>query len=178
MTPLRCSCQTPAMAQSKDEIYFAVCNSILKYEAEKGHLQWTLSDISRDSSITRSLIYYYFGKEKSTVLEEAYKFIISKFFDVERAKTMTIHERLKTVLQDLQHMPYLFVLYYLQKNKDGDFGRMIKEAERLLLLGMKREFPDLTELQILEIYLKELGAIAYQVPPEQVKFLFSDCIKA
>lgn len=162
--------------QSKEEIYFAVCNAILKMEVAKGHLQWTLSDISRESDVTRSLIYYYFGKEKDLVLAEAYKFIISNFFNIERTKTMGIRERLRKVLTDLKSMPYLFVLYYLEKNTGGEFGKMIQEAESLLLKNMKNEFPQLTETQILEVYLKEIGAIAYQIPPEKVPDLFADYI--
>ncbi|MEK2690236.1 TetR/AcrR family transcriptional regulator [Bdellovibrio sp. GT3] len=162
--------------QSKEEIYFAVCNAILKMEVAKGHLQWTLSDVSRESNVTRSLIYYYFGKEKDRVLEEAYKFVISQVFNIERAKSVGIRERLRDVLRDVQNMPFLFVLYYLEKNAGTQFGKMIQEAEALLLKAMKIEFPDLSEVQILEIYLKELGAIAYQLPPDKVENLFENYI--
>lgn len=163
--------------QSKEEIYFAVCNAILKMEVAKGHLQWTLSDVSRESGVTRSLIYYYFGKEKNVVLEEAYKFVISHIFNMERTKTVGIRDRLRAVLIDVKAMPFLFVLYYLEKNAGTQFGKMINEAEALLMKAMKHEFPELSENQILEIYLKELGAIAYQLPPERVEHLFTDYIK-
>ncbi len=165
-----------ATTQSKEDIYFAVCNAILKMEVAKGHLKWTLSEISRESGITRSLIYYYFGKEKKTALEEAYKFIISHFFNIERTRSVGIRERLRQILIDVKKMPYLFVLYYLEKNAGSDVGQMIKEAESLLIKSLKQEFPQLSETQILEIYLKELGAITYQLPPEQVQNLFEDYI--
>lgn len=158
--------------QSKEDVYFAVCNSILKMEVEKGHLKWTLSEISRESGITRSLIYYYFGKEKQKALEEASKFILSQFFNIERTKTMGIRERLRQVLLDVKKMPYLFVFYFLEKNNGGEIGHMIKEAERLLMANMTKEFPTLSETQILEIYLKELGAIAFHLPLDQVDKLF------
>lgn len=175
MTETASFCQNCGMAtQSKEEIYFAVCNAILKMEVAKGHLQWTLSDISRESNITRSLIYYYFGKEKEKVLEEAYKFIIANFFDIERTKTMGIRERLRQVLTDLKSMPYLLVLYYLEKHNNTEFGQMIHKAEALLIKNMKNEFPNMTEQQLLEIYLKELGAIAYQLPVEKVDGMFGD----
>lgn len=160
--------------QSKEEIYFSVCNAILKMEVAKGHLKWTLSDISRESKVTRSLIYYYFGKEKNVVLEEAYKFVISYIFNIEKTKVVGIRERLQDILRDIRSMPYLFVLYYLEKNEGTQFGKMIQEAEALLIKAMRREFPDLDENQILEIYLKELGAIAFQLPPQKVNDLFLD----
>nr|BFD59613.1 hypothetical protein CKG001_17200 [Bdellovibrio sp. CKG001]BFD62992.1 hypothetical protein BdHM001_16730 [Bdellovibrio sp. HM001] len=178
MTGFGLFCQNYQMAtQSKEEIYFAVCNAILKMEVAKGHLAWTLSDISRESNVTRSLIYYYFGKEKEVVLEEAYKFVISHVFNIERTKSVGIRDRLRAILRDVKNMPYLFVLYYLEKNAGTRFGKMIHEAEALLLKAMKNEFPDLQERQLLEVYLKELGAVAFQLPPEQVDNLFEDYIK-
>lgn len=160
--------------QSKEDVYFAVCNAILKMEFAKGHLMWTLSDISRESGITRSLIYYYFGKEKKSALEEAYKFVISRFFNIERTKTMGIRDRLKEILVDVKKMPFLFVLYFMEKNANSEIGQLIKEAEGLLLASLKVEFPKLGDVQIFEIYLKELGAIAFQLPPEKVPDLFQD----
>lgn len=154
--------------KTKEEIYFAVCNAILKMEVANGHLKWTLSDISRESGITRSLIYYYFGKEKELVLEEAYKFVLAHFFDLERTKSMGIQDRIRIVLTDLKSMPYLFVLYYLEKNAGTTFGKLILEAEKLLLKSMKVEFPNMSDDEILGVYLKELGAIAFQLPPSDV----------
>ncbi|MNT99158.1 hypothetical protein D3C72_2419370 [compost metagenome] len=69
-------------------------------------------------------------------------------------------------------MPYLLVLYYLEKHNNTEFGQMIRKAEGLLIKNMKNEFPNMTEQQLLEIYLKELGAIAYQLPLEKVDDMF------
>ncbi|UOF02018.1 TetR/AcrR family transcriptional regulator [Bdellovibrio reynosensis] len=158
--------------QSKEDIYFAVCNAILKMEVAQGHLQWTLSEISRESGVTRSLIYYYFGKEKESALQEAYKFVIAHFFNVERVKTTSLQERLKIILMDIRKMPFLFVLFFLEKNGGGEVGKLLQQAEKMMLLTMKQEFPDLSDDQILAIYLKELGAIAYQLPTEKIKDVF------
>jgi hypothetical protein len=37
---------------------------------------------------------------------------------------------------------------------------------------MKKEFPHLTEVQILEVYMLELGAMVYHLPPESASQLF------
>lgn len=166
--------QTLPKAQTKEEIYFSVCNSILKMEAQKGHFNWTLSDISRESKVTRSLIYYYFGKEKEIILIEAYKFIISIFFGDSPPDAIPMNQRLKKVLTDLQNMPYLFMHYYMQKNADSEFGRMIKTAETLMIKNMKLKFPDMNEVQVLDLYLKQLGAIAFQLSGDQVDLFFDE----
>jgi len=158
---------------SKEEIYFAVCNAILKMEIAKGHLKWTLSDISRESKVTRSLLYYYFGKEKKAVLEVAYQFVVSHFYNIDRTKTVSLRERLAQVLRDLKNMPYLIILFYMAKGEDSEFGRIIRKKEAELLLALKFEFPHLTEMQILEVYLLELGAMLYHLPPSKAKELFS-----
>jgi AcrR family transcriptional regulator len=159
--------------QSKEEIYFAVCNAILKMEFAKGHLKWTVSDIARESKITRSLVYYYFGKEKKDVLAEAYRFIISHFYNIERVKKTLLKERLAKTLKDVRAMPYLFILLYIEKGRDSDFGRMILRSEKALFEALKVEFPHLTETHILEIYMLQLGAMTYHFPPERVGELFS-----
>lgn len=157
---------------SKDEIYFAVCNAILKLEFENGHLKWTFAEVARHSKITRSLIYYYFGKNKDVVLQEAYKFIIDRFF-VSRPTSGTLAERIIRVIKDLQSMPYLHVLYYLQKNAKTDFARMIQEGEALLLKSLAQEFPNLSPNEILEIYLKELGAITFHLDENKARQIFA-----
>jgi AcrR family transcriptional regulator len=158
--------------QTKDEIYFAVCNAILKLELEKGHLKWTFAEVARHSKITRTLIYYYFGKNKDVVLQEAYRFIIDRFF-VSRAINGSLADRMCRVVKDIQSMPYLYILYFLQKNGKTDFAKMITEGEKLLLKSFAAEFPNLDEDQILSIYLKELGAITYHLDESRIRKIFA-----
>ena len=63
------------MSKEKDESYWIILSSAMDLDVKKGHLKWTMSDLSRKSKITRSLIYYYFGREKAEILEEAVKLI-------------------------------------------------------------------------------------------------------
>lgn len=51
---------------------------------------------------------------------------------------------------------------------------MIEEAETKLLKGLLADMPHLTETQILSVYLKELGAIAYHLPEEKTDLIFSE----
>ena len=163
--------------QEKTNVFFAVCSAVLKLEVEKGHLQWTISDVSRHSNITRSLIYYYFGSEKETVLMEAYKFIVEVFFGRPNGDRDSIPVRIKEVLRDLKRMPYLFVLYYLQKNEPTEIGELIRKAEAQLMKDLKKAYPQLTEQEILQAYLRELGAIAFQLDEARVDDTFKDYAK-
>lgn len=165
--------------QEKERVYFAVCSAILKLEVEKGHMEWTLSDISRESEITRSLIYYYFGKEKDTILHEAYRFIIDTFFDLSpsKATTSSAPQRMKEVLAKIELMPYLFVLYYLQKGRDTEIGQMLKKAEEDTIKHLQTGYPQLSADECRELYILELGAIAVRLPVDQVDKVFAKYIK-
>lgn len=160
--------------QEKEHIYYAVCSAILKLEFEKGSLQWTITEVSRRSEVTRSLIYYYFGKEKETILHEAYRFIVDTFFslDVEKAKNSSVPERMKEILEKVQLIPYVFVLYYLHRDKDSTIGAMLRKAEAETIKSLEAGYPNLSKAQCLELYLKELGAIAFHLAPEKACEVF------
>ena len=175
MTDFRDFCQNrfmPKSTRSKEEIYFMVLNAILKMEIAKGHLKWTLSDISRESKVTRSLIYYYFGKEKKAVLATAYQYLVERFYSLDKPNPLPLRQRLSNILKDLKEMPYLILLFYSAKGEDSEFGRIIRKKETEFLKGLQKEFPHLSETQILEVYLMELGAMLYHLPPTKTKDLF------
>lgn len=161
--------------QEKEQVFFSVCSAILKMEVEKGSMGWTLSDISRESGITRSLIYYYFGKEKDQILTEAYKFILTTFFEFR--PTDPVPDRMKEILQKAKLMPYLFVLFYLQRDLDTEVGQMIRAAEQTSIKNLSKSYPHLSPHEIKALYMKELGAIAIHLPPEEVDLFFAEYIK-
>jgi hypothetical protein len=171
--PLRPVCYDLFMSNSKEQVYFNICNAVLKLEVAKGHLKWTVSDASRHSDVTRSLIYYYFGKDKETIVEEAYRYMLELIFNTERKVSLGLKDRLKEVLKKLEVMPYIFVLLYLQKGKETKIGTMIRAAEATLLKNFKEDFPSLSEDEIFKIYLLELGCVAYGLEPDQVGKVFS-----
>jgi AcrR family transcriptional regulator len=156
----------------QDEIFYSICHTVLKLEVGKGHLKWTVSDISRESGVTRSLIYYYFGKEKEVILEEAYRYMLDTIFNLKREESLGIKERMKLTVKRLQEMPYLFVLYYLKKNSDTQIGELIRTAEEQLMNNFKKDYPEMSEEEVLKIFIMELGCIAYQLSPEKSDQLF------
>ena len=156
----------------KEEVHFLICNSVLKLEVNKGHLKWTISDISKDSGVTRSLIYYYFGKEKQTLVEEAFRYMVDVFFDVKSPEDLGLQARMANVLSRLRDMPYAFILFFLERRKDTEVGELLRKTEAALSERLKRDFPDMDDDEILRIYLLELGAVAYGLEPEKVPDIF------
>lgn len=158
--------------QEKEEVHFKICNSVLKLEVNKGHLKWTISEISKDSGVTRSLIYYYFGKEKQTLLEEAYRYMVQIFFSTDDDRALGLPIRMGRVLEKIKDMPYAFVLFYLERKEDTEIGQLIQRAEDRLIGRLKKEFPDMGDDELLRIYILELGSIAYGLEPERIGDIF------
>jgi AcrR family transcriptional regulator len=150
------------VGDQKDDVFFKICNSVLKLESLKGHLNWRISDVAKDSDITRSLIYYYFGKKKDVLLEESYRYMLDLIFDLPQKKTGSAQERLEEVLGQVKKMPYLFVLFFLQKDQDTELGELIRSAEAKLLQRLKAEYPQKTDEEILKTYIFELGVVSYK----------------
>jgi hypothetical protein len=160
--------------KDKNQIYFSVCCAVLKLELDKGHLAWNLSEVSKVSGITRSLIYYYFGKEKEPILIEAFYFISNVFFNsvMDEKRSGSVVVRLKKALAQLENMPFIFSMYYLHKNQPTQFGEVLRKAEQDFLKYLNSLYPGKSRDYVFQIYLKELGAIAYHLNPNEVEKYF------
>jgi AcrR family transcriptional regulator len=165
--------EKPEGHNQKDETFFSICNAVLKMEVNKGNLRWTISDISRESGVTRSLIYYYFGKEKSVILNEAHRFMLEFFFGSEEHRSLPLTERLETILDLIVKMPYLYVLFFLEKNTNSETGQLIEKAEEGLMKIYKEDYPDLKMEDLQLIYTMILGGIgSKKMSKEQISYMF------
>ncbi len=146
---------------SKDEVYFRICNAVLKLEVIKGNLKWKISDVAREADVTRSLIYYYFGKEREVILRESWGYMLSTIFNLSGAEPLGVRRRMELVCSQIREMPYLFVLFFLEKHQDSEIGELIRKGEQALLTKIAQIYPDLSSQEILKIYLLELGVVAH-----------------
>lgn len=159
--------------EKKEDVFFEICNAVLKLEVQKGHLLWKISDVSRISGITRSLIYYYFGKEKENILNEAWHFMLQLFYEnAGKEEPLTIEQRMQIIIEHIKKMPYLMVLFILEKGKETEFGQKITKAEKNLLQKFENEFPHLSKTEIKKVYLLELGCLVYQLDPQELAEIF------
>ena len=161
------------MEKTKDELYYKICHAVLKLEMQKGRGLWTISDVAKVAQVTRPLIYYYFGKDKQVLLTESWKFMIETMFYLSAKDKLGIRARIKETISRINQMPYLFVLFFLEKSSGSEIGLLIKNAEEKLLKTLKKEYPQYGTEDILQMYVLELGAVAYRDLNElQVNSLF------
>ena len=132
-------------ANSKEEVYFKICNAVLKLEVTKGNLGWKISDVSKEARVTRSLVYYYFGKEKDTIFKEAWGYMLESIFHLQGEDSVGVKERMKIVISQIKKMPYLIVLFVLEKNRESEIGELIRAGEEALLVKLSKIYPELSE---------------------------------
>lgn len=155
----------------KEQVYFKICDSVLYYELIKGHMKWSLSDISKHSGVTRSLIYYYMGKEKEQILQEAVLFMLELFFNSNHDRKMGVEERMHMILTKVKEMPHVFLFYVSERIKDSEYGEIIRKAEQELLVYLERELK-LDKTEVMKLFLMELGACAFQLNPDDAYTFF------
>ncbi len=143
--------------QTKDHNYWILLNNAIELDIKKGHLKWTLSDLSRKSDITRSLIYYYFGKDKQIILKEAIKIIGEKFVGInpERMqmwKEGRLSESLMQARSFSEKAPYLPIFIMVNRHKDNMIGEAMRQQEQEFVNKLKLFYPQCKDYQITSIF--------------------------
>lgn len=157
------------------EVHYKILNAVTKLEVSKGHLNWRISEVAKEANVTRSLIYYYLGKDKEIILKEAVKFMLEKIFNLFEDEPVQVRQRIKVALKELKQMPYLIVLFYFNRNQDNEIGKIIKDAEIRLFELFKKIYPTLQEFDILKLYLLELGSVIYgDLSVDQIDAIFPE----
>lgn len=98
--------------------------------------------------------------------------MVQIFFNTNDDRPLGLSARMSVVLSNIKDMPYAFVLFFLERKRDTDIGNLMRKAEERLLERLKVEFPDMTEDELLRVYLLELGSIAYGLEPERIADIF------
>lgn len=161
--------------KDSQEVHFKILNAVTKMEVNKGHLKWKISDVAKEAEVTRSLVYYYLGKDKEVILHEAVKYMTEKIFNLFEDEPLRVKYRLKVALRQLNQMPYLMIIFFLNRREDNEIGRIIREGEQKLFSLLKKIYPQMSDTQILQLYLMELGAAVYgDLSDEFIDSVFPD----
>lgn len=136
--------------QSRDQTFWKVLNAALDLDFRKGHLKWTMSELSRKSSITRSLIYYHFGRSKSAILQEAVRVIGEELIGVEaeRMETWKSGDWARAVTRSRHMMdesPSLLNFYLLHRSRPTEVGESIRALEGDYIKKLQVLFPHLSK---------------------------------
>lgn len=153
-----------AKLTTKDETYWNVLNAAIQLDFSRGHQRWTMSELSRVSKITRSLIYYYFGKSKEGLLTEAVKLIGEELFGLNESRIGLwekgeITESVILTRRLLEKSPHMVAFYMVHRHADSEIGRKLRELEGEHMKKIKRFFPKASDHSIEALFSLFLGLV-------------------
>jgi AcrR family transcriptional regulator len=136
--------------KDRDQTFWKVLNAALDLDFRKGHLKWTMSELSRKSAITRSLIYYHFGRSKLAILQEAVRVIGEELIgvDPERVQQWRTGNWKSSVLHArelLEQSPSLANFYMLHRARPTEIGESIRKLEDEYMKKLRLIFPHMNE---------------------------------
>ena len=142
------------VTKKRDKVFWKVLNSALELDFRKGYLKWTMSELSRKSAITRSLIYYHFGRSKLSILHEAVNVIGSELIGVndERMRMWTEGKWIDSMARTREvcaMAPSLCSFYLLHRERPTEIGEAMRKLEKA--------------------YIKKLETIFHTLPPEGIR---------
>lgn len=136
----------------KDETYRSILNCALRLDFKKGHKRWTLTELSRATHVTRSLIYYYFGKSKDGILVAAVKMVGEELFGLSPDRIAlwdqsAIEESVCLSRQAVESSPHLVAFFFAHRNEDNSIGEMLRDLEEAHRKKLKRFLCDISNEQ-------------------------------
>tara|TARA_B100000749_G_C18450136_1_gene476053 strand:- start:12351 stop:12923 length:573 start_codon:yes stop_codon:yes gene_type:complete len=161
--------------RDKDENFWKILNAALELDVKKGHLKWTLSDLSRKSKITRSLIYYYFGRSKASILQEAIKLIGEELVGMSKERLeMWSKGDLQTSMAASRKLrenaPYICQFCLEHRDLQNDIGESIRSIEEEFRQKIRTFFPQISEAEVEGIYTVYWGlTFVPEISPEAMQ---------
>ncbi len=155
---------TDAKLLTKDDTFWKVLNTAIVLDFNRGHLRWTMSELSRSSEITRSLIYYYFGKSKEGILKEAVKLVGEEFFGL-NASRLALWEKgniAKSVMATrelMQKSPQVMAFYMVHRMATTEIGDTLRNLEREYIGKIRNFFPGIDEDGVQAVFGLFLGLV-------------------
>lgn len=136
-----------SMSKSKEEDFESVMEAVIELEMTKGHLKWRMSDLARKSGVTRSLLYYYFGKSTHSIFKEAVNFYIGQFleFRQERAEKIRqgqVIDLISSARKRLRKNPYFLQFYAKHRLEETpEISTLFQKAEHKYFENLRDSLP-------------------------------------
>lgn len=160
---------------SKDEMYLRIFETVVDLEYKKGHLNWSVTMLAQKSGVSRTLIYYYFGKKKENIILGAIRYLGEDLIGVtprrlEYWKKGQIEGTLMESRRTLARLPGLIPLYYRLRTTHTQFGKSIRDLETKQKAKFSEQLPQLKNEEVEAFFALMMGlAFAPDISPDAVK---------
>lgn len=162
-----------------DNQYWRVLDCVLRLEVCKGHHRWTMSELSRLSGVSRTLIYYYFGKSKPKIVQAAVKVLGDEFFGLkpERMKLWQegrIRDSIMMTRELIKKAPHMPEFYFHWRHQTSEVGTELLEIESKYLDKLRRLRPELSVVQRRALFAVFFGlALAPTADPDSIDLVIT-----
>jgi AcrR family transcriptional regulator len=166
-------------SKSRDATFWKVLNAALELDFRRGHTKWTMSELSRKSGITRSLIYYHFGRSKMGILEQAVGVIGEEIVGItpERLELWKNGDWLASVRVARavsEQAPYLANFYLMHRERPTELGASIRKVESGYFKKLETFFPQMGQPALRAIFALFFGlTFAPHVTDEAIQVAIS-----
>lgn len=138
----------------RDDRFFQILAGIIRLEMREGHLKWKISDLSRVTKTSRTLIYYYFGKSKEKMVQQALETISAEIFGFDPSRLALWNsgrhaEALIFSKTTAQKHPEIYEFFFYWRNRDQHpMGQYLKSVEQKYFQKLEATFPYLSKSQL------------------------------
>lgn len=133
-----------------------IIQTIFHLEVAKGHLKWSVSEISRKTKCSRSIIYYHFGRSKEAILSKVIQLMGEEFYGLtwERMELSKVDFLASAkITRDLYaQTPEFAVFYQVWRTKESKFKNFFLDFEKRYQKKLKSLFPSLSWIEIIELH--------------------------
>lgn len=148
----------------KNDLYWKILNAAIALDIKKGHLKWSITDIASASKVSRTLIYYYFGKSKENILLEAIKLFGQELSGQTSERTESwaagnLAATFCTSRKMLAQAPGIRIFYFLRRNESTILGSAILDFEKSFKQKIATFFPMLSADEVEGIFALFLGIV-------------------
>ncbi len=148
--------------KDKDSTWWLVLKAAIELDVKRDHLKWRISDLSRASGVSRSLIYYYFGRDRTVILSEAIRMFGEHMAgtantNMELWSKKAYAEALFEAKQILKRIPLLMVFYFTHREADSEIGELIRHYEKKGVQKRKKFHPSLDDSGARALFALQAG---------------------
>lgn len=134
------------MSKAKEVDFDKILSAIIDLEIKKGSLRWSVSDVARRSGVTRTLIYYYFGKDKKHMLVQSVDYYVTLFFGfrlerAEKIKKGEFADLIWTARKRLAEKPTFLQFYTKHRTEKTELSALFDRAESDYLKNLEESLP-------------------------------------
>lgn len=140
-----------------ENIRLHISTNVISMEIDVGHLKWKVADLSRACNVGRTLIYYYLGKDKTTILRNAVQIVCEDFYALTGKrknfiKEGKLFESIMMARSTIRGCPQIAMFYQKWRFDKTEISNQLEILEKKYREKLTHCFPHLSQTQITSLH--------------------------